>query len=1013
MKLHSASGVHIGSELATLSGSDPTGSGDYTYTCTPSSSDNCSLSRNTTYYIHLRAPNAPTNANNYYTISTTASTGETRVPSTNGWNFADNGRERHGTTWLTNTHVLRLKVASSPGPSFVASDITATTATLTLTGKGGGWWLKRTTPEGGTCAAGEGDYTHALSSINPGTAYTFKAYGDSACATTALHSVNFTTPAGMTASAVTDTSATLTIAGLSSGTDWWLKETSPNTGTCTAGEADFSHDLSSLNAGTSYTYKAYSDSACSAANELASETFATSASLTASGVSDTGATLTLADATHTAGWSLKETSPNIGTCANQTTATATLTLAESTTYTYQAYSGSGCTAGNEIASETFTTFGLAASGITTTGATLTLTGLSSGTNWWLQESSPSTGTCTAGESDFSHALSSLNAGTSYTYKAYSDNACSAANELASETFATSDALTASAVTTTSATLTLASATHTGNWSVRETAPTTGTCSNKTSATHSVSSRTAGTGYVYKAYSGSGCTAANEIAAVAFTAAVTVSNLSETDSGTALSIGLSGSGNASAQEFTTGTSGYTLKSVTLDFNSVVNAGNITVSLRARATDGTPDFTTTLATLSGTPAFGNSTFTCTTDSNNNCNLEGGTQYFIYVVGSTFVDAILTTTASDAQTQTPASNGWSIADVVRYSGGNWGEHPAGVTMNIKVTALPKPALTASGITTTSATLTLTGETDDWWLKETSPNTGTCTAGESDYSHALSSLNVGTSYTYKAYGDSSCATTALQSVTFTTSATLTASNVTATGATLTLTHATHESNWSLKETAPSTGTCADKTSATHALSSLTGDTSYTYKAYSGSGCTAANEIASETFSTGVSVSTLAGSQSGTQSIGWDSGVKEGAQAFTTGSKSGGYTLTGVTIAFAGKSGNPANLQVHLRSPASGNSSNPDLSSGVSLTGSNPSTGNSWYSCATGCSLSANTTYFITMKAAGAGGYYSATLTGDAEVKAPSTNGWSMADDGRVRSGSTWGNAGSSVAFKMEIEAR
>ena len=405
VKLHSASGVHIGSELATLSGSDPTGSGDYTYTCTPSSSDNCSLSRNTTYYIHLRAPNAPTNANNYYTISTTASTGETRVPSTNGWYFANNGRERHGTTWLTSTHVLRLKVAASPGPSFVASDITATTATLTLTGKGGGWWLKRTTPEGGTCAAGEGDYTHALSSLNPGTAYTFKAYGDSACATTALHSVNFTTPAGLTASAVTDTSATLTIAGLSSGTDWWLKETSPNTGTCTAGEADFSHDLSSLNAGTSYTYKAYSDSACSAANELASETFATSASLTASGVSDTAATLTLASATHTTNWSLKETAPNTGTCANKTSAAATLTsLTENTAYTYKAYSGSGCTSANEIASETFTTFGLAASGITTTGATLTLTGLSSGTNWWLQESSPSTGTCTAGESDFSHAL---------------------------------------------------------------------------------------------------------------------------------------------------------------------------------------------------------------------------------------------------------------------------------------------------------------------------------------------------------------------------------------------------------------------------------------------------------------------------------------------------------------------------------------------------------------------------------------------------------------------------------
>ena len=209
VKLHAASGVNIGSRMATLSGSDPTGSGDYTYTCTPSSSDNCALSRNTTYYIWLEAPNAPTNANNYYTISTTASTGETRVPAANGWNFANNGRERHGNIWTTNSHVLRIEVASPPGPSFVASGITATTATLTLTGKGGGWWLKRTTPAGGTCAAGEGDYTHALSSLDPGTAYTYKAYGDSACATAALQSVTFTT--AVTVSNLSETNSATTL----------------------------------------------------------------------------------------------------------------------------------------------------------------------------------------------------------------------------------------------------------------------------------------------------------------------------------------------------------------------------------------------------------------------------------------------------------------------------------------------------------------------------------------------------------------------------------------------------------------------------------------------------------------------------------------------------------------------------------------------------------------------------------------------------------------------------------
>ena len=135
-------------------------------------------------------------------------------------------------------------MAAPPGPSFVASDITATTATLTLTGKGGGWWLKHTTPAGGTCTAGEGDYTHALSSLDAGTAYTYKAYGDSACATTALQSVTFTTlgVATLTASAITGTGATLTLAvsGLSGA--WHYKaNTGPDSACQTVSSGENGH----------------------------------------------------------------------------------------------------------------------------------------------------------------------------------------------------------------------------------------------------------------------------------------------------------------------------------------------------------------------------------------------------------------------------------------------------------------------------------------------------------------------------------------------------------------------------------------------------------------------------------------------------------------------------------------------------------------------------------------------------------------------------------------------------
>lgn len=155
--------------------------------------------------------------------------------------------------------------------------------------------------------------------------------------------------------------------------------------------------------------------------------------------------------------------------------------------------------------------------------------------------------------------------------------------------------------------------------------------------------------------------------------------------------------------------------------------------------------------------------------------------------------------------------------------------------------------------------------------------------------------------------------------------------------------------------------------------------------------------------------------SIGWDgSTARSGAQAFTTGSNPGGYTLAGVNIAFTGKSGNPANLAVEIRSVSESNSVNPVGTTGVTLFGVNPSSaGNYSYECTgSGCNLSKDTTYFITMKAFGLGGYYSAALTGDAEVKNPSTNGWSIDDDGRVRTGITWGDAGSSVALKMEVLA-
>ena len=77
-----------------------------------------------------------------------------------------------------------------------------------------------------------------------------------------------------------------------------------------------------------------------------------------------------------------------------------------------------------------------------------------------------------------------------------------------------------------------------------------------------------------------------------------------------------------------------------------------------------------------------------------------------------------------------------------------------------------------------------------------------------------------------------------------LDASSVTTISATLTLSH--YGGAWWLKRTTPADTTCKPKgTTATESLTTLTADTTYTYKAYSKDGCESADEIATATFST------------------------------------------------------------------------------------------------------------------------------------------------------------------------
>ena len=564
---------------ATLSGT--AGTGVHTFTCADGGGNDCSLDANTKYFIHLAHVSGWPRA-----LVSTNSDNETLLPADNGWSIEDALRRQPNYDLVSAGHALQIQVQAQPHEELIASGITATGATLTLNRHIGAWWYKSTTAGQTTCTSAGGSASVSLT-LTAGTSYTFSAYGDSACTTANLlaTAAQFTTLATLTASGVTATGATLTIAS-HGGVEWYYKHT--NTGaTCDGPVAagTSTKALTNLTAGTSYTFSAYTDSACTTGNLLAAASqFTTPASLTVSNVGTTTARIT------------------IGGHTNQ---------------------------------------------------------------WWYQADNGPHTTCQG----------PVAAATSY---------------------------------------------------------------------KDLTGLTAGGFYAYSAYSASGCADANLLATAEVATAVTVSNLGAANSGTSHWIDRYGQG------FTTGNADATLLSATVAFsNAFGNYNGITVSLRAAQSNGKPA-TTDLASLSGRAERNKqSRFTCADGGGNDCSLEANTKYFIYVSGN---GSWLVSTASNTETLQPASNGWSIEDALRRQP-NFDLASSGYALKIKVEAQPHEELTASSITATGATLTLNRHTGAWYYKSTTTGQTTCTSAGSATSVTLT-LTSGTSYTFSAYSDSTCTT-------------------------------------------------------------------------------------------------------------------------------------------------------------------------------------------------------------------------------------------------------------------
>ncbi len=819
-------------------------------------------------------------------------------------------------------------------PTLTASGVTGTGATLTIAEHPGQWYYKADVGPDNTCQGpvASGTSTKDLTGLSPGTTYTYSAYSDSGCATLIATADAFTT-ASLTASGITDTGATLTIAGKSA--PWYYKRTAgPADSTCNTVASGTTATLSSLTADTLYGYIAYSDSGCTTVIDTVY--FST----TAYGVGN----LDEMSATNTcaAGYAAGEASQ----CA-----VAFTTGGESGGYTLASITGkltkfgspsnlivaihaadttnSSNPAATAIANATFSGSNPGTTGLysfTCSGAGCVLsanttyfvvmsTADTSGLRWYIVET-------TVADAETVHPAANgwsiANTGRDKLgTNAWADMSLSR-TVLLHVAAKAAPALTVSDNTTgTSATLNLAN--YRGAWYVKQTALSTGTCSSEIASgttTHILSSLTADTLYGYTAYSDSGCTTV--IDTVYFsTTAYGVGNLDEMSATNTCAAGYAaGEASQCAVAFTTGgeSGGYTLASITGKLTKFGSPSNLIVAIHAADTTNSSNPAATAianATFSGSNpgTTGLYSFTC---SGAGCVLSANTTYF--VVMSTADTSglrwyIVETTVADAETVHPAANGWSIANTGRDKLGTnaWADMSLSRTVLLHVAARG-PTLTASAVTPTTATLTLANRTGNWWLKETAPSTGTCTAGESDFSHALTSLTGGTTYTYKAYSDSGCST----------------------------------------------------------------------------------ETASETFVTPVSHSNLNTGGLGTAVVD-NSGAEAGV--FITGGNPGGYTLESVEVRISSVTNTTGNasgdLTVTLSTSTADGEPGTVQATLVALSGGNPTgAGTYTYTCPStaNCSLSPATEYHVVLSApntTGNGRYVWTTVTSKTAVQEPSNNGW------------------------------
>ncbi len=178
--------------LANLTvGSNPDTAGDYRFTCDGAG---CALSPNTTYFVMLSADAGSTAYYETYNWQSTENNDEDLNPTGNGWTLANGTDHRSGEIWQTEyPDTGKMKITARLNPSLTASNVAATTATLTIANHAGNWWYKSTTTGKTDCTGPVSGTSVTLTGLTGNTAYTYSAYSDSSCGTLLATASEFTT----------------------------------------------------------------------------------------------------------------------------------------------------------------------------------------------------------------------------------------------------------------------------------------------------------------------------------------------------------------------------------------------------------------------------------------------------------------------------------------------------------------------------------------------------------------------------------------------------------------------------------------------------------------------------------------------------------------------------------------------------------------------------------------------------------------------------------------------------